>query len=353
MAYKIAALTTAAVLLLSACGGADQDSASQPTTSSQENAGVVNLYSARHYDSDKLLYKAFEEQTGIRVRHRESNAAELVETMNAEGEASPADVIISSDAGTLYRFQAAGHTQTLDSPAINAVIPERLREAENHWVGLARRARVIVYDPARISADQVDTYADLADPALKGEVCMRSSTNIYNLSLMGEIIGREGSEAAGEWAKGVVANFARPPQGGDTTQIESIAAGECSLALVNHYYWVRMATGSDAQKAAAGKTALSFPNQSSTGTHVNITGAALAAHAPNKENAVRFIEFLASPEGQNLLTSETKEFPVIPTATLPAGLELLPDFVASEFPLSDLGKNQSEAQTLFDLAGWN
>ncbi|MGH1422984.1 MAG: extracellular solute-binding protein [Hyphomonas sp.] len=351
MPFRPAILVGAACLILSACS---QDTSAPATAGPAVGSnGIVNLYSARHYDSDKLMYKAFEEATGIKVRYRESGAAELLETMNAEAENSPADVIISSDAGTLYRFQAAGHTQAIDSPALNAAIPERLREENGNWFGLAKRVRVIAYDPTRLSADQVDEYADLASDALTNEVCMRSSTNIYNLSLMGELIDRMGSEGAESWTQSVVNNFARPPQGGDMTQIQSIAAGECSAALVNHYYWVRMSVGSKAQQAAAAKTKLSFPNQSTTGTHVNVTGAAVAAHAPNKENAIKFIEFLATPTGQELLTRETKEFPVIAAVTFPEGLEQLPEFKQSDFPLERLGKNQAEAQAIFDRAGWN
>lgn len=351
MPFRSAVIIGAACLMLSACS---QDASTPPASGPVIGSnGSVNVYSARHYDSDKLMYRAFEEATGIEVRYREAGAAELIETMNAEAENSPADVIISSDAGTLHRFQAAGHTQSIDSPALNAAIPARLREENGHWFGLAKRARVIVYDPARLSADQVDEYADLADEGLKNEICMRSSSNIYNLSLMGELIGRMGSDAAESWTKSVVSNFARPPQGGDMTQIESIAAGECSAALVNHYYWVRMTVGSKAQQAAAAKTKLSFPNQGTTGTHVNVTAAAVAAHAPDRDNAIKFIEFLATPTGQDMLTEATKEFPAIAAVTFPDGLEQLPDFKQSDFPLEALGKNQNEAQAIFDRAGWN
>ncbi|MEZ5947111.1 extracellular solute-binding protein [Hyphomonas sp.] len=314
---------------------------------------MLNVYSARHYDSDKEMYKEFEAETGIHVRFRESGAPELLETMKAEGEASPADVVISSDAGTLYRFEAAGLLQPFESETLKAAIPEHFRQEDGYWYGFARRARVIAYDPQRVSPQDVSEYADLADPRFKGEVCMRSSTNIYNLSLMGELIGRLGHDAAQAWASGVVANFARPPQGGDTTQIEAIAAGECSVALTNHYYYVRMANGSPSEQAAAAKVALSFPEQESWGTHVNVTGAGIAAHAPNRSNAEKFLEWLATPLGQSWLTKETREYPIIAGAELPEGLEALPDFRQSDFPLDDLGTYQSEAQEIYDRAGWN
>ena len=355
---KIRLILAAATVLLASCGNAGTpasesgnsvaDSGDKP-----EKAGILNVYSARHYDSDKDMYKAFEAETGIKVRFRESGAAELLETMKAEGAASPADVVISSDAGTLYRFEAAGLLQPFRDETLEAVIPEHFRQADGYWYGLAKRARVIAYDPARVEPEEVAHYADLSDERFRGEVCMRSSTNIYNLSLMGELIGRMGHDAAQEWADGVVANFARPPQGGDITQIESIAAGECSVALTNHYYYVRLATGSPSQKATAAKVKLSFPEQDTTGTHINVTGAGIAAHAPNRENAIKFIEWLTTADGQARLTEETKEFPMVAGVALPEGLEALPDFRKSDFPLDELGTHQSEAQEIYDRAGWN
>ncbi len=345
----------AAAVILAACSGPASDTSDPAETAkvAAEPAGVLNVYSARHYDSDKDMYKAFEAETGIKVRFREAGAAELLEAMRAEGENSPADMVIASDAGTLYRFEAAGLTQATQSDVLESRIPEHFRDPEGHWYGLAKRVRVIVYDPTRIEPEEVDEYTDLAAGTLQGEICMRSSTNIYNLSLMGELIGRLGGETAQAWARSVVANFARQPQGGDTTQIEAIAAGECSVALTNHYYWVRMTEGSEAQRTAVAKTKLSFPQQDSWGTHVNITGAAVAAHAPNKENAIRFIEWLTTPDGQSMLTTETKEFPLIEGAQLPSGLEQLPEFKESTFPLNQLGENQAEAQAIYDRAGWN
>ncbi|MEO1476563.1 MAG: extracellular solute-binding protein, partial [Pseudomonadota bacterium] len=223
----------ACCLAMTACGGAETETRSEP-------AGTINVYSARHYDSDRLIYDAFEEQTGIRVRFREMSSSQLFETMNAEGEASPADVVIAADAGTLWKFQDAGLLRPVTSDILTSAIPEKFREPDGHWFGLAKRARIIVYDPERLTLEQIGEYGALVDEDLEGELCMRSSSNIYNLSLMSELIERWGEDEAGEWAKAVKANFARDPRGGDSTQIESIAAGECSAALINHYYWVRM-----------------------------------------------------------------------------------------------------------------
>ena len=345
---------------LAACGNPAPPAAPEAPTAPAEEAatdtgaaGTINVYSARHYDSDKAMYAAFEAETGIRVNVRESGAPELLETMRAEGARSPADVIIASDAGALYRFQEAGFTQGVASDKLTAAIPETLREKDGHWFGLTKRYRIIVFDPQVVSAEEVATYEDLADPRLMGEVCVRSSTNIYNLSLMGEIIGRKGAEAAQAWANGVVANMARQPQGGDTAQIEAVAAGECAVALVNHYYWARLANGTPEDRLKTTKTQLSFPDQNGAGTHVNVVAAAVAANAPSRDLAIQFIEYLATPHGQELLSTETKDFPVVAGATTPAGLEQVSGFKESDFPLSELGSHQPEAQAIFDRAGWN
>ncbi len=314
---------------------------------------VLHVYSARHYDSDKAMFARFETETGIKVEVFETKAPALLEKMQAEGAASPADLIIVSDAGMLHKFQAAGLTQPMQSPALDAAIPARLKEASGHWVGLARRARVIAYDPAKVKPEDVDQYTDLASAKLKGKVCVRPSKDIYNLSLMGELIGRMGEEAATAWARSVVANFARPPEGGDTAQLEAIAAGQCAVAIVNHYYYVRAANGSPEEQAMAAKSKLSFPDQAGAGTHVNITGAAIAANADAKDEAIKLVEWLATSEGQAMLTSETKEFPAANGAALAAGLDQLPAFKESDFPLSALGESQAKAQTIFDTAGWN
>jgi iron(III) transport system substrate-binding protein len=350
-------MTCAAIAGLAACGQPAAKSpapgAADPAVAADDGRPVLNVYSARHYDSDKALYARFEELSGIKVNLRESGAPELLETMKAEGADSPADVIIVADAGALYRFQLEGFTQPMRSEALEAIIPAQLREKDGNWFGLAKRARVIVYDPQMLPLEEVDTYADLAEDRLKGELCVRSSTNIYNLSLLSEMIGRNGSAAAEAWSKGVASNFARPPEGGDTAQIEAVAAGQCAAAIVNHYYWVRLAAGTTEERLTAAKTAISFPDQGGAGTHINVSGAAVSSTSKAPERALQFIEFLATPEGQTLLTSETKEYPIVAGAPIPEGLELLPSFKQSDYPLTELGTNQAEAQAIFDRAGWN
>ncbi|MEO0465076.1 MAG: extracellular solute-binding protein [Pseudomonadota bacterium] len=340
-----------ALFVLSACGNsqpADDPSASDASSGPQS----VTLYSTRHYDADQLIFDAFEAQTGIEVQAREAGAAQLLETMRAEGDASPADVILAADAGSLWRFKDAGLTQAVASETLETAIPARLQDAENHWFGLAKRYRIIAYDPERLSAEQVSSMTNLTAAEMEGEICVRSSSNVYNLSLMGELIDRLGSVGAQQWADSVVGNMARDPSGGDTDQIRAIAAGACSAAIVNHYYWVRLSQSeSEADLDVAASTMLSFAD-AGNGTHTNVTAAGVAANAPNPEGAVAFIEFLASPEGQALLVSDTKEFPVVAGVPLPAGLDGLPEIIESDLDLSTLGNNQVEAQQIFDRAGW-
>lgn len=344
-----AAIFLLSIVSLHACSAPDTD----PGDESGAGAGqVVNVYSTRHYDSDQRLYEAFEDETGIKVRTREAGAAQLLETMIAEGENSPADLVIAADAGTLWRFKQAGLTGPIGSRKLDEVIPPRLRGGDGHWVGLAKRYRVLAYDPEQVDGDSLNDMTDLTDERFSGEICARSSTNIYNLSLLGEMIARRGSEAATEWARAVKDNFARDPQGGDTAQIKAVAAGACSVAIANHYYWVRLAeSGSEADNEAAAATELAFVS-AGDGVHTNVTGAAMAANAPNRDAARALIEFLATPQGQSLLVTETKEFPVIEGAEWPEGLERLPEFEESQLDLGVLGENQTQAQKIFDRVGW-
>jgi len=345
-------IALSASMLFVACSKPTSETSGEAAAAPAKQAETISIYSTRHYDSDRLIYQAFEDKTGIRVRAREGQSAGLLEAMKAEGDASPADIVIATDAGTLWQFQTAGLLQSVESETLEAAIPEKFREPEGHWFGLSRRARVIVFDPKRHSADKIGEYGALASEELKGEICMRSSANIYNLSLMAELIERWGEEDARIWARAVRNNFARQPSGGDTTQIESIAAGECSVALVNHYYWARLATSTSEEKRdIAQATELAFP-AAGEGTHVNITGAGVAANAPNKDNAVAFLEFLASPEGQALLITETQEFPMVEGVDFPSGLEDLSNFVTSTIPLSKFGEQQAAAQKIYDRAGW-
>ncbi len=354
MTYRIRFIAGLSLLVgaVAACSNpdvpADVDSeAAQPR--------ILTLYSSRHYDSDKALYEMFEEETGARLEVREAGASQLLETMKAEGDQSPADIVLAADAGSLWRFKDAGLTQSLSSNTLETLVPANYRAADGHWYGVARRMRGIAYDPTRWTSEELAYWPMLAMEDKAGEICVRSSSNIYNLSLMGELIHRFGAEVAQEWAAAVVGNMARNPQGGDTDQIRAIAAGECSIAIVNHYYWVRLGTSdSDADQQVAASTAFLFPEfADGSGSHVNITGAAVTATADDLALAEEFITYLLSETGQSYLTRETKELPLIDGAAMPEGVDVLLPLTPSDTALDIYGENQAEAQRIYDLAGWN
>lgn len=354
MIKTIQTLTSLSLLIgaVAACSN-PADTTSEGATDVPQK--VLTIYSSRHYDSDKALYAMFEEETGARLDVREAGASQLLETMKAEGDQSPADVIIAADAGSLWRFKDAGLTQALDSETLANSVPESYRASDNHWYGIARRIRGIAYDPNRWDAADLSTWDTLAQEDKAGEICVRSSSNIYNLSLMGEIIHRYGEESAQNWATAIVSNMARNPQGGDTDQIRAIAAGECSIAIVNHYYWIRLgASDSEADQQVADSTSFLIPEfVEGSGSHVNITGLAVAKTADDLELAETFAAFLLTETGQSYITRDTKELPLLATTPLPDGVDRVPTFTPSDTHLDVYGENQADAQRLFDLAGWN
>lgn len=335
----------APALALAACGGPSED---------VDGPGAVNVFSARHYASDDAVYAAFTEQTGIVVNVVEADGDLLIERVRADGERSPADVIVTVDAGRLYRAAEAGLFQSAGIEEALSAIPDNLRHRDDLWFGFSTRARVIAYAPGRVDPAGITGYQDLADPRFEGRVCVRSSSNVYNQSLLAGLIERLGPDAAEDWARGVVDNMARPPQGGDTDQIRAVAAGDCDVALVNHYYWVRLhESGNPADQAVAGATALFFPGQGAGGTHVNVSGAGLAAGAPNEDNARAFLRFLLSDEAQALFAEGTGEFPAVPGVDYDnPPLEALAGFEADPLAINALGENAAEAQRIFDRAGW-
>ncbi|MCC6007050.1 MAG: Fe(3+) ABC transporter substrate-binding protein [Rhodobacteraceae bacterium] len=312
----------------------------------------VNLYSARHYDTDLTLYEAFTEATGIRVNLIEGSSDELVARIQAEGANSPADILLTVDGGRLHRGVEANLFQPIGSAILEERIPEALRHPDNLWFGLTTRARVIFYNVARGLPEGVADYEDLARPELEGEFCMRSSSNIYNVSLMAELIEVLGEEAAEEWARGVGRNLARAPQGGDTDQIRAVAAGECALGIANTYYWGRlMASSNPADRAVAEATAFIFPNQDNRGTHVNLSGAGVLVHAPNRDNAIAFIEFLSSDEAQVILADSNNEYPAVTTVSPTGPISAFTDFLASGVNASVYGTNAGRAVAVWDRAG--
>ncbi len=315
-------------------------------------AGVLNIYSARHYQTDEALYANFSKATGIKINRLDGKEEELVERIRNEASASPADLLITVDAARLEVADSLGLFQPVKSRLLDERIPAALRTP--NWSAFSTRARVIVFNKAALKREQVQSYADLATPALKGQVCMRSGAHPYNLSLGAAVIAHEGEAKAEAWARGMVANFARSPKGGDTDQIKSVAAGECGVTVSNTYYLVRMmrSTKPEDQQAMAA-VGVVWPNQSSWGTHINISGAGVLKHAPNRDAAVRFMEYLAGDEAQAYFANGNNEWPVVKgsVAANPA-LAALGSFKSDTLPIGELAKTTVLAQKVFDRAGW-
>jgi iron(III) transport system substrate-binding protein len=316
--------------------------------------GEVNIYSSRHYDTDERLYSDFTAATGIAVNRIDGNADELIERIKAEGANSPADILITVDAGRLYRADADGLFQPVDSAVLNERIPAEFRHPDGHWFGFSSRARIIFYDRDKV-ANPPKTYADLAKPEYKGMVCVRSATNIYSLSLLAAMIGNEGEEAAKAWAAGVKDNLARDPDGGDTDQLKALLSGQCAIALSNTYYFARaLATNVEGLTEADGRAKIAwvFPDQDGRGTHVNISGAGVVVTAPNKDNAIKFLEYLASDQAQQYFAAGNFEYPVAAGAALDSTVAGLGEFKRDTLNLAALGENQARAQEIYNELGW-
>ena len=313
----------------------------------------LNIYSSRHYQSDEALYQGFTKQTGITVNRIEGKGDELIERIRNEGANSPADLLISVDAGRLWRADRAGLFQPVSSAVLDARIPANLRHPDGHWFGFSSRARLILYNKAVVQPGEIARYEDLADPKWQGRICVRSSSNIYNQSLMGAMIAAHGEAGAEAWAKGVVANFARNPVGGDTDQIRGAAAGECDLAIANSYYYVRLVkSDKEEDRAVADSVAVVFPNQEDRGTHVNITGAGVLKHAPHQEAAIKFLEYLAGDEAQHYFADGSNEYPAVNGVAANSALEVLGAFKTDTLNVAVYGENQPAAQMIFDRVGW-
>jgi iron(III) transport system substrate-binding protein len=315
--------------------------------------GELNLYSSRHYDTDEALYSDFEEATGITVNRIEGNDDELLARIAAEGANSPVDVFVTVDTSRLVRAKNQGVFQPVDSAVLEERIPANLQDADNTWFGFSQRARIFFYDMAEVT-EPPQTYADLADPKFKGQVCIRSSTNVYNQTLLAAIIANEGEEAAKAWAAGIVANMAREPQGGDTDQLRAIASGECNIAVSNTYYFARAIRAGDDQMTPEQLAAMGwvFPDQGGNGAHVNISGAGVAANAPNRENAVLFLEYLAGDQAQEYFSAGNDEYPAVPGVALSPSVAALGTFEADTIPLSEVAQNLDAAVRIFNEVGW-
>lgn len=322
--------------------------ASTATAYAQE----VNIYSSRHYDGDEQLYQGFTDATGITVNRIEGNADELLARMQAEGDNSPADVILTVDAGRIWRADEAGLLQPVVSDYLDERIPAHLQHPDNHWFGFSQRVRVIFYDKDDV-ANPPQTYEDLASPEYEGMICIRSSSNVYNQSLLASIIDADGEDAAAEWASGIVSNMARAPQGGDTDQLRGIVSGECDIAVANTYYFLRALDGGvDGLSGETDSIGWVFPNQSDRGTHVNVAAAGVAAHAPNQENAVAFLEYLATDEAQSYFANQNNEYSAVPGLPMSANSASMGLFLMDDLNLSVLGENTPLAQQVFNQAGW-
>lgn len=321
-------------------------------------APVLNLYSARHYQTDEALYQQFTKATGIQIQRVDADDAGVLARLKAEGAASPADVILLVDAARLWRAEIDGLFQPVKSATLQQRIPTHLRGKDDgqgsHWFGFSTRARVIVYDKSSVAADDVDTYEKLADPKNKGKVCTRSGSHPYNVSLFGAVSEHLGPDRAEAWLKGVVTNMARTPKGGDTDQIRAVASGECAIALTNTYYLARlMRSESPEDRRVMERIGVMFPNQKTWGTHINIAGGAVARHSKNPGPARQFLEYLASDSAQAYFANGNNEWPVVSGLELsnPA-LEKLGKFKSETIPISVVGMNQVKVQQMLDRVGY-
>ncbi|HEY9734697.1 MAG TPA: Fe(3+) ABC transporter substrate-binding protein [Trichocoleus sp.] len=314
---------------------------------------TVNLYSARHYDTDESLYESFRDATGIRVNVVEAEADQLIERIKSEGANSPADILVTVDAGRLWRAEQEDLFEPISSSVLNDAVPEYLRHPDGLWFGLTKRARVLMYNKERVNPSDLSTYEALADSQWRGRILTRSSTNIYNQSLVGSLIAANGPAETEEWARALVANFARPPEGNDTAQIKAVAAGLGDIAISNTYYLARLAKSEDAEERdIASKIGVFFPNQEDRGTHVNISGAGVLKSSPNREAAIQFLEYMVSAEAQRIFAEGNNEYPVLDGVAVDSVVTSFGDFKEDTLNASIFGQNNPEALQVCDRAGW-
>ena len=315
--------------------------------------GEVNVYSHRHYDSDKILFKKFEEKTGIKVNVVTAKAEELVSKLAIEGENTPADLLITSDIGNLYEAKSRSLLQATNSKILTENIPSHLRDSDNSWFALTKRARIFVYNPAKVDVKDLNDYFSITDPKFKGRVITRSSSNSYNKALLASIIANHGEAKALEFSKGLVANFATEPKGGDRDQIRSVAAGDADIAIVNTYYLGVMLNGKDQKDLDVAKSVkIFFPAQKTTGTHVNISGAGVTKYAKNKENAVKLVEFLSSEEAQSTFAEGNHEYPVNVKVKPSATVASWGTFKEDTIELNKIGENNKKAVDIATQGNW-
>ncbi|MBO1004808.1 Fe(3+) ABC transporter substrate-binding protein [Pseudogracilibacillus auburnensis] len=343
------------VVMLAACGNqspkesTDQNQKDQTASDSKE----VNLYTSRHYDVDDELYKKFEQETGIKVNIIKGEADELLERIKREGDATQADLYLTADAGRLFRAKEAGVLQPVSSEMLDRHIPKNFQDEDQMWYGLTKRARIFIYNKNKVKPEDLSTYEALTNPEWKGRILIRSSENVYNQSLLASFIEIDGEEKAKQWAEGIVHNLARKPEGGDRDQAKAVAAGIGDVAIMNTYYFGQMLNSEDPEEVKlAEELGVFFPNQDSTGTHVNVSGAGVVEGSKNKDNAVKLLEFLSAKEAQATFAEANYEYPVNEEVNPTELLQSWGDFKEQDIPLSSLGDNNAKAIMIFNEVGW-
>lgn len=352
--FNISAILLVITLVAAGCSSpASNETANETDNTAEVEEKVVNLYTSRHYDADDVLYQKFTDETDIKVNVIKSDADELIERLSREGEDTEADLFIAADVARLYRAKDKGLLQSVDSEVLKANIPENLRDMDNQWFGLTVRGRVIIYSKDRVDPSMLSTYEDLTSEKWAGKVLVRSSTNVYNQSLLASFIAMNGEESAKEWAAGLVANMARDPEGNDRDQAKAIVAGQGDVALVNTYYVGKLLNSSDPEEVKVGESVgVFFPNQESNGAHINISGVGLAKHSKNKENAIKLMEFLASDEVQKQFAETNYEYPANPEVEASDLLKSWGEFTPQDINLSVLGENNENAVRIFNEVDW-
>jgi len=319
----------------------------------EEKVEELTIYTHRHYESDQALFKLFEKQNDIKLNVVNASADELIQKMKLEGKQSPADVLITVDAGRLYRAKSEGLLQPISNKLIDSIVPANLRDTDKQWVGLTKRARVIAYSKDRVDPKDLSTYEDLTSEKWKNKILVRSSSNIYNQSLLASLISNRGNDFAENWANGLIENMARTPKGNDRDQVKAVANNEGDLAIVNTYYIGKLLNSEDESELEAGNSVgIFFPNQDTSGTHVNVSGIGVAKYAPHKENAIKFIEFLLQEEAQKIFAGSNYEYPINKNVEPAKILKDWGSFKEDTLQLNELGENNKEAVIIFDKVGW-
>jgi len=346
-------IVIAAMLMLAACGSGSKEEKSTDTGAKSNEKSEVNLYTSRHYDVDDELYKSFEEETGIKVNIIKDEADVLIERIKREGSATKADLLLTADVGRLYRAKEEGLLQPVSSDKLANQIPAKFRDTDDMWVGLTKRARILVYNKDKVKPEELSTYEALTEDKWKGRVLVRSSESVYNQSLLASFIEINGEMKAKEWAQGIVDNMARNPEGGDRDQAKGIAAGSGDVAIMNSYYFGQMLNSVDKEEVKIAESlGVFFPNQETTGAHVNISGAGVVKDSKNAENALKLLEYLTGDEAQVKFASANYEFPVNPEVEPSELLKSWGDFKEQDIPLSVLGENNAKAIVTLNEVGW-